>query len=497
MANYGRFNGNSVTWWSDSVGGTISHLLDASVAGQVSLSGPAGAKLSLKNVQDPSASTDAATKQYVDSVAQGLDLKDSVRVATTAAGALGSDFENGDTVDGVVLQTGDRILIKNQTNAVENGIYIVQGSGSPSRSADMSTGSSAAGVYCFAREGTTNADTAFVCTTDRPSDVVGTNALTFTAFSHIDVTAGTNLNKVGQTLSLDNALSFAGGSLTDTSGAFSFSSNTVLRNLLDPVQDQDGATKAYVDTKAEALVVAAATDGALTLATDFENGDVVDGYTLVTSDLILIKDQASATENGVYIVQASGAPVRIGTGLFASGADAAAAKVIVTNGTYNSGYIFICTSSPAIVGTNGLSFATEALPAVQTRVVVGDTTITGGSVTSTSGTVSFGANDVTTTGGMTAASFTSSSDRRLKDAIVPIEDALLKVCRIRGVDFRWVANGEKDVGVIAQEVREVLSPAVHEGKDGFLKVDYGRLTCLLVNAIQELKAEVEHLKQKP
>lgn len=72
---------------------------------------------------DPSAATDAATKQYVDNVANGLRWKAPVRVATTGPGALATDFENADTVDGIALVTGDRILIKNQAAGAENGIY--------------------------------------------------------------------------------------------------------------------------------------------------------------------------------------------------------------------------------------------------------------------------------------------------------------------------------------------------------------------------------------
>src|SRR4029079_10636106 len=73
----------------------------------------------LTNVADPISGTDAANKQYVDATAQGLDIKASVRVATTAAGTLASTFENGDTVDCIVLATGNRILIKNQAAGSE------------------------------------------------------------------------------------------------------------------------------------------------------------------------------------------------------------------------------------------------------------------------------------------------------------------------------------------------------------------------------------------
>lgn len=74
----------------------------------------------ITNLATPTAAADAATKAYVDAVKTGLDIKDSVRVATTAAGALPSAFANGSTVDGVTLATGDRILIKDQSTGSEN-----------------------------------------------------------------------------------------------------------------------------------------------------------------------------------------------------------------------------------------------------------------------------------------------------------------------------------------------------------------------------------------
>lgn len=136
------------------------------------------------NLATPTADADAANKSYVDSLVSGLKWKPAVRVATTAAGALATSFENGDTVDGVVLSTGDRILLKNQINAIENGIYTVEASGAPTRADDMLSASGAAGSVVFVDEGSTNADTSWVCTDDSGSDVVGTDALTFAAFSN-------------------------------------------------------------------------------------------------------------------------------------------------------------------------------------------------------------------------------------------------------------------------------------------------------------------------
>lgn len=119
------------------------------------------------NLADPSSATDAVTKQYADNLARGAKWKDPVRVATTANGTLATAFENGDTVDGVVLATGDRILLKNQTAGAENGIYVVAASGAPTRAVDAdSAGDLGPGTAVYVTEGTTNGDKSFAITSD-------------------------------------------------------------------------------------------------------------------------------------------------------------------------------------------------------------------------------------------------------------------------------------------------------------------------------------------
>ena len=128
---------------------------------------------------DPSASTDAANKQYVDNVARGLYWKAPVRAATTASGTLASAYAGGQSVDGVVLATNDRILIKNQATASENGIYTVNASGAPSRAADADTnGELAPGTSLSVTEGTANGDKAFMIISDA-AITIGTTAQTW------------------------------------------------------------------------------------------------------------------------------------------------------------------------------------------------------------------------------------------------------------------------------------------------------------------------------
>ena len=162
-----------------------------------------GSTLAKLRVAEPSGSTDVATKNYVDGVASGLDVKDSVRVATTAAGTLASSFANGQTVDGVSLATSDRILIKDQADGSENGIYTVNASGAPTRATDADANAEVtAGLFTFVEAGTNNADTGWVLSTDG-AITVGTTSIAFAQFSGAgSIVAGAGLTKSGNTLNV-------------------------------------------------------------------------------------------------------------------------------------------------------------------------------------------------------------------------------------------------------------------------------------------------------
>jgi hypothetical protein len=149
----------------------------------------------LTNLADPSSAQDAATKQYVDGVATGLDVKASVRAATTATITL----NGAQTIDGVSLVAGDRVLVKNQSTASANGIYVVA-SGTWARATDADSSAEVTpGLFTFVEEGTTNADSGWVLTTDAPI-TLGTTGLAFTQFTGAGQTiAGGGLTKTGNT----------------------------------------------------------------------------------------------------------------------------------------------------------------------------------------------------------------------------------------------------------------------------------------------------------
>jgi len=162
----------------------------------------------IEDVAYPVQATDAANKQYVDDRAAGLDPKQSVRVATTGNINLTSDLENGDTIDGVTLVTGDRVLVKDQSTASENGVYVVVASGAASRATDMDEDDEVtAGLFFFVEEGSSHADSGWVLTSDNPL-TVDTDDLVFTQFSGAgQVTAGDGLSKAGNVINVNVATS--------------------------------------------------------------------------------------------------------------------------------------------------------------------------------------------------------------------------------------------------------------------------------------------------
>jgi len=150
--------------------GTIS----TQAANSVSISGG-----SITGLGTPSSNSDAATKVYVDNLVTGLKTRIITRVATTGNINLSNALENGDTLDGITLATGNKILVKDQTDATENGIYDVVASGAASRNTEFDTVAELAGQMVIVQEGSTNADKFFLCTTDN-SGSIGSVNITFT-----------------------------------------------------------------------------------------------------------------------------------------------------------------------------------------------------------------------------------------------------------------------------------------------------------------------------
>lgn len=182
----------------------------------------------ITNLADPVNPQDAATKIYVDNAVVGIDWKPSVKAATTASIVLSGE----QTLDGVALVEGDRVLVKNQSTASENGVYVVNAD-AWSRASDADSGTELTAAFAvFVEAGTINADSGWVLTTDG-AVTVGTTALDFVQFTGLgQVVAGAGLTKSGNQIdvvgtedritvnadSIDIAANYAGQTSIDTVG---------------------------------------------------------------------------------------------------------------------------------------------------------------------------------------------------------------------------------------------------------------------------------------
>jgi phage-related tail fiber protein len=155
----------------------------------------------ITSLADPTNAQDAATKAYVDAARSGLDVKASVRAATTANITLSGT----QTIDGVALSAGDRVLVKNQSTASQNGIYVVA-AGAWARSTDADSDTEVTpGLFTFVEEGTANSDSGWVLATNS-TITLGSTSLTFAQFSGAgQITAGDGLTKDGNTLNVATA----------------------------------------------------------------------------------------------------------------------------------------------------------------------------------------------------------------------------------------------------------------------------------------------------
>lgn len=204
----------------------------ATAAGAVTMNGQ-----KVTNVGTPTTGTDAATKSYVDAAIEGLHQKPTATVATTAAlpactyangtsgvGATLTASSNGAlTVDSHAVAVGERVLVKDQSTAAQNGLYDVTAAGDASnpfiltRNADMDTSGEFAGAFIPVEDaGTANANSLWLCT-NTADPTVGTDAIALTQLNKgTDLAAGTGITISGNTVSIDT--SWAGQTAITTLG---------------------------------------------------------------------------------------------------------------------------------------------------------------------------------------------------------------------------------------------------------------------------------------
>lgn len=227
----------------------------------------------------PTQSDHAATKAYVDAVAEGLHVHESARAATTANINLSSALENGDTVGGVTLVTGDRILVKDQTTASENGIYVVQASGQALRALDFDTATEIdSGDFIFVTAGT-YANTGWVQTL-KPA-TIGTDALSFSQFSGAGTfLAGNGLILDGNTFEIDDTITATRTFASDEASAAETAANsytdgeitTALTTAQGYADTAESNAEAYADGLASNYDPAGSASSAQTAAQSYADG---------------------------------------------------------------------------------------------------------------------------------------------------------------------------------------------------------------------------------
>lgn len=289
--------------------GSVAYIADQSMGG-----------FKLTNLGSPTNPNDAARLVDIQNATLGISLKDAVRVATTANITL----SGAQTIDGVSAIAGDRVLVKNQTNAVQNGIYVVA-TGAWSRSPDADVDPDLKpNTFVFVSEGTTQADTGWMIT-NNGTIIIGTTAINWTQFSGAGtVTAGAGLTQVGNTLNVGTA----------STARIVVNADDIDLALVNPGTTGNGY-KIIVDNY----------------------GRVTDRQNLTASD---VGAQASNTElTGISSLATTGIVVRTGTGAYTTRtlSTASSARITVTNGNGVSGNPTVDLATTAVTpGTyNGIT----------------------------------------------------------------------------------------------------------------------------------------------
>lgn len=308
----------------------------------------------ITNLATPTSNADAATKAYVDAVAEGLDVKDSCRIATTVDHGLSGLV----AIDGVTPIAGDRILVKNQNTASQNGIYVADSS-SWSRASDAAQdGEITPGTFVFVEEGSTQADSGWVVTTNG-TITIGATAIVWTQFSGAgQIVAGTGITKSGNTISVNTTTVPL---KTDNLSVFAATTSSQLRGV---ISDETG-TGSLVFSDSPALAGASIDGVTLTGAPQIIDGTQLRFYRADNAQYVGIQASASSgtwtltlpTNDGVadQFLQTNGSGVT--TWASATGATVYYQTTQPTGGTYTAGDMWIDSDDNTTPNTNNLLIA--------------------------------------------------------------------------------------------------------------------------------------------
>ena len=241
-----------------------------SLSQDIQLNTSSGGPFTITNVPLPTEDNDIANKTYVDSVASGLSLLAEVRCATTVPIIL-AGLQTIDTT--VILVENDRVLVKDQSDTIDNGIYVCA-QGAWTRATDFASTHQASGSYTFIEEGSLNSKKGFVCTSNSANDTVGTHEITWAIFSSAgDFTSGSGLSLSNSgAFSLDLNQGLTDIALNDSDTAVVKSDDVI------PIKDTSSSNSTNVVTIEKLL-------------TDLTDNDTLEIHNALGLSKIRIKDE--------------------------------------------------------------------------------------------------------------------------------------------------------------------------------------------------------------
>jgi hypothetical protein len=508
---------------------------------------------------DPTNPLQVATKQYVDTIAAaGIHYHTPVRVETPTA--LNATYDNGTdgvgatltnagtqaaiVIDGVTLSSADRVLVYNQANAAHNGIYTVTDVGSAStnwvltRATDADSygasdpNSLGEGDAYFVKEGATGAGELYVMNT-AGEITFGTTNITFTVIAEtavysagdsltltgttfdtaqdIRTTASPTFNNITVTGTVDGRDVAADGTKLDGIEAGANVTDAAnVEPLVDAHINVSGATSGqylgwngsdYAWSTVDLSTKLDLSGGVMTGTISFAAGQTFDGRDVSADGAKLDGIEAGATgdQTASEILTAIKTVDGSGSGLDADTLDGQQGSYYYP-ASNPSGYTTF-TANQSVNTSSNVTF--EAIYANDWFRVNGNDgfywqTHNGGwMMTDSSWVRSYGDKGVLTGGTMQAGNFNTTSDIKLKENVVTLENSLDKIKAMRGVSFDWKDSGKSTIGLIAQEVEQVLPELVeHNQEDDVKTVSYANIVAVLIEAIKEQQVQIDALKEK-
>jgi hypothetical protein len=426
-----------------SIAGTTNQITASASTGAVTLSLPSAVTFpgSVTLNADPANPLEAATKQYVDAVAEGLHIHASVIAATTSNVDLSTDLEAGDVIDGVTLVAGNRVLVKNQSTTSQNGIYTAVTSGAAVRATDFNEASEIqGGDFVFVTGGTANDNTGWV-QVDKVT-TLGTDPIVFVQFSGAGTyLAGNGLTLTGNTFSINTAITvdvstaqtLTNKTLTSpvVSGLYLSDNNIIVEGtdnthettltFTDPTQDNTITFKDATGTVAFTADISSAIDsfgGAVT------GGTGISASYASTSDILTITNTDLGSSQNIFKNVVVGATTIAAdsnddtlTFVAGSGISLSAASTSDTITVDNSGVLSITGTTDQITASASTGAVTLSLPQsiastsspTFAGLSVGSGSLTAGSVTLTDALIGTATTSLSTTSATVVDTWSATS----------------------------------------------------------------------------------------